>query len=93
MLNEPIAAELLTFASEDEVAEAFHARRWTDGLPFIMPTAGRVQAMIAAAGRPGSEVIGILAPRWAEATVENIAINAVMAGCQPKVMPVLIAAV
>ncbi|MBI4083671.1 MAG: hypothetical protein HY423_13785, partial [Candidatus Lambdaproteobacteria bacterium] len=46
-----------------------------------------------AAGRPGSEVIGILAPRWAEATVENIAINAVMAGCQPKVMPVLIAAV
>jgi hypothetical protein len=89
---EPVA-ERLTFASDDEVMEAYHARRWTDGLPFVLPTAKRVQAMVAGSGRPGSEVIAVLPPRWAEATVENIAINAVMAGCLPPYMPVLIAAV
>ena len=81
-----------TFADEDEVLETFHARRLTDGLPFVLPTAERVQAMIAGSGRRGGEVIAVVPPRWAEATVENIAINAVMAGCRPQYMPVLIAA-
>ena len=80
--TEPGAGRL-TFASDDEVLESYHARRWTDGLPFVLPTAKRVQAMIAGSGRRGSEVIAVMPPRWAEATVENIAINAVMAGCLP----------
>ena len=88
-----MGAESLAFASDDEVLEAFHARRWTDGLPFVLPTATRVEAMIAGAGRPRSEVIAVLPPRWAEATVEKLAINAVMAGCLPSHMPLLIAAV
>ena len=83
----------LTFASDDDVMESFHARRWTDGLPFVLPTPERVQAMVAGARRSGAEVIGVIPPRWAEATVESIAINAVMAGCLPQHMPVLIAAV
>ena len=83
----------LTFASDDDLLEDFHARRWTDGLPFVAPTEARVRAMIAGSGRAPSEVIGVLPPRWAEATVENIAVNAVMAGCLPRHMPLLIAAV
>jgi hypothetical protein len=86
-------AERLTFASDDEVLETYHARRWTDGLPFVLPTAARVQAMVAGSGRRGSDVIAVVPPRWAEATVENIAINAVMAGCLPQHMPLVIAAV
>jgi len=84
--------ERLTFADEDEALETFHARRLTDGLPFVLPTAERVQAMIAGSGRAAGAVIAVVPPRWAEATVENIAINAVMAGCRPQYMPVLIAA-
>ena len=86
------APERFTFADEDEALETFHARRLTDGLPFVLPTAERVQAMIAGSGRQAGEVIAVVPPRWAEATVENIAINAVMAGCRPQYMPVLIAA-
>jgi hypothetical protein len=87
------AAEPLTFVDEDEVMEAYHERRWTDGLPFVLPTAARVRAMVAGSGRPASEVIAVLPPRWAQATVANIAINAVMAGCLPRHMPLVIAAV
>jgi hypothetical protein len=85
-------AERLTFATDDEVMETFHVRRWTDGLPFVLPTPERVSAMIAGSGRPAGEVVGVLPPRWADATVENVAVNAVMAGCLPQYMPVLIAA-
>jgi hypothetical protein len=86
------ANERFTFADEDEALETFHARRFTDGLPFVLPTAERVQAMMAGCGRRAGEVIAVVPPRWAEATVENIAVNAVMAGCKPQYMPVLIAA-
>jgi len=82
----------LTFAGDDEVMEGFHARRWTDGLPFVLPTEARVRAMVAGSGRAASDVIAVVPPRWAEATVENIAVNAVMAGCLPPHMPLLIAA-
>jgi len=87
------APRQLAFADDDEVTEAFHARRWTDGLPFVLPTEARVRAMVAGSGRAPSEVVAVLPPRWAGATVENIAINAVMAGCLPPHMPLLIAAV
>src|SRR5262249_12814062 len=61
--------------------------------PFVPPTEERVRAMIAGSGRPAAEVIGVVPPRWAEATVANIAVNAVMAGCLPRHMPLVIAAV
>ncbi|MCZ6730882.1 MAG: hypothetical protein O7C61_14365 [SAR324 cluster bacterium] len=93
MAADTLRAEALTFSSADEVIEAFHERRWTDGLPIIPPTEERVRAMIDAAGRPGPDVVGVVPPRWAEATVEHVAINAVMAGCLPAYMPVLTAAI
>ena len=68
-------------------------RGWSDGLPVIPPTELRVAAMLAGTSRDPLEVVGILPPRRGEATVHAIAVNAVMAGCVPGHMPVLIAAV
>ena len=75
------------------VSREFAARGWSDGLPVIPPTEERVAAMLAGTPRAPLEVIGILPPRRGEATVHAIAVNAVMAGCAPEHMPVLIAAV
>ncbi len=66
---------------------------WTDGLPVVPPTVAAVEAAIAAARRPADQVIATIPPREGAATVEKIAINAVMAGCRPEYLPVIIAAV
>jgi hypothetical protein len=69
----------------------------TDGLPIVPPTQARVAAMTdfveRALGWKATDVIGTLAPKRGVATVEKIAANAVMAGCVPEYMPVLIACV
>ncbi len=77
----------------DAIFEHFYELGATDGLPVIPPTDDRIEKFIAASGRPASTVIASVAPRHAVATVEKIAINAVMAGCRPEYMPLLIAAV
>jgi hypothetical protein len=66
---------------------------WTDGLPIIPATPERVKQFIAASGRKGDELIAVLPPRKGQATVEVLAVNAIMAGCKPEYMPVLIAAI
>jgi hypothetical protein len=66
---------------------------WTDGLPIIPATPAAVQQFVTASGRAADDVIGILPPRKGRATVEAIAVNAVMAGCRPEYMPVILAAV
>jgi hypothetical protein len=71
----------------------FEEKGWGDGLPIVPPTEDRVERMLAAVRRKPDEVIGTVPPRWAPATVEKVAINAVMAGCKPEYMPVLLAAV
>ena len=71
----------------------FEEKGWTDGLPIIPPTEERVVQMLAAVKRNPQDVIGMVPPRWAPATVEKIAINAVMAGCLPQYMALLITAV
>ncbi|MGE0539055.1 MAG: hypothetical protein AB7R89_02630 [Dehalococcoidia bacterium] len=76
-----------------EINDTFYERGWTDGLPIVPPTEAAVAAMLAGSGRDRDEVVGILAPRQGEATVEKVAINAVMAGCQPEYLPVVLAAV
>jgi len=65
----------------------------SDGLPVIPPTENRVRAMLNYAQRDPSELVGYINPDAGSATVEKIAVNAVMAGCLPEYMPVLIAAV
>jgi hypothetical protein len=72
--------------------EAFR-RGWTDGLPVIPPTPERVDAMLAGASRDRMEVVGVMAPRSGVASVEVVAVNAVMAGCEPRHFEVLLAAV
>ena len=72
------------FEVDDELWAAqtyFEEKGWTDGLPIVPPTEERVLRMLAATQRDPQEVIGVVPPRWAPATVEKIAINAVMAGC------------
>jgi len=80
----------------DELA-AFNAlflsRGWGDGLPLVPPTPERVAAMAAGYDLPGDFAIATLAPMEGVATVEKIAVNAVMAGCDPRHMPLLVAAV
>lgn len=67
-------------------------RQMSDGLPIIPPTEERVAAMLAHTDRDPLEVLGILPPRQGEATVHAIAVNAVMAGCEPRLFPILLAA-
>ena len=65
---------------------------WSDGLPVVPPTALRVGQFIERAGRPASDVIGELPERRRQITVGKVAANAVMAGCLPEYMPVVLAA-
>ena len=78
--------------SEQELYEWCLAQSWTDGLPVIAPTTQRVEKMLAGTSRGSEDVLGLVPPRWAELTMEKLAANAVMAGCTPSHMPVLIAA-
>jgi hypothetical protein len=82
----------LTIDEEDVYAE-FVRRRWCDGLPIVPPTPARVDAMLAGAAAAGEESLGLLPPLWREATMEKLAINAVMAGCEPSYFPVVVTAV
>ena len=77
---------------EDEV-EAAYDRGWTDGLPVVPPTEERVLRMLAA--RPGApdEVVAVVPPDLVPCTVEKVAVNAVLAGCLPEYLPVVLAAV
>lgn len=72
--------------------EALYAQGMTDGLPVIPPTLDRVARMVEAAGRDGAESLGEMGPGYGDATIERIAVNAVMAGCRPEYMPVIMAA-
>lgn len=77
----------------DEIQYRFLREGWTDGLPIIPPTPARVRRMVEMSGRRADEVIAVLPPENAAATVEKVAVNAVMAGCPPEVFPVVLAAV
>ena len=67
-------------------------RSWTDGLPVVPPTTERVRKMLEGTTRPADEIVVSVPPNLIECTVEKIAINAVMAGCRPEFLPVVIAA-
>ncbi len=79
--------------SLEEVNRFFYQRGWTDGLPVIPPTEEAVAEMITGTDLPADHLVEKLEPRLGKATVEMIAVNAVMAGCLPTYMPVLIAGV
>ncbi len=89
----PEELELRIAGDEAAAIEQYEAWGFTDGLPIVAPTPERVEAMCAGATRYPPESLGDLMPRGGSATVQKIAINAVMAGCRPQHMPVLMAAV
>jgi hypothetical protein len=68
-------------------------RGWGDGLPVIAPTAERVDRMLQTLGADPEQTVAVLPPRNGAATGRAIAVNAVLAGCPPEVLPVLVAAV
>jgi hypothetical protein len=85
---------VLDYVDEDTALEAWHDRGWTDGLPVVLPTARRVQAMLAALGDShGEAVVAAMPPSGYAVTSRVLAANAVMAGCLPEHLRVLTALV
>jgi hypothetical protein len=76
-----------------EVNQFFYKSGWTDGLPIMPPTEAAVKEMMSGTDLPADHVVAKVIPRLGKATIEKIAVNAVMAGALPTHMPVLIAAV
>jgi len=79
-------------AHEDEVEAAFE-RGWSDGLPVVPPTPERVARMLTGTTRAPDDVVAVVPPDLVECTVEKVAINAVMAGCKPEYLPVVLTTV
>ena len=77
----------------EEVNRFFYRRGWTDGLPIIPPTEEKVAEMLTGTDLPSDHVTAKIIPRLGKATIEKIAINAVMAGALPTYMSLLIAGV
>ncbi len=79
-------------ASLEDEWEAMFDRGWSDGLPVVPPTEARVLQMLEGTTRDPSEAVAVVPPSLVECTVEKAAVNAVMAGCAPEHLPVVIAA-
>ena len=76
-----------------DALELCYAKGWTDGLPVVPPTEERISAMLAAAGLDADHQVAFIENRQVSVTAEKVAINAVLAGCKPEYMPVVVAAV
>jgi hypothetical protein len=80
--------------SLDAINDHFYRQGWTDGLPIIPPTAERVRAMLGEMPwRDADEIVAVIPPAMGAATLEKIAVNAVMAGCLPSYLPAVVAAI
>ena len=88
-----LAARQVALGDAEDPMEACYDRGWTDGLPVVPPTAERVLRMLSGTTRRPDEVLGLVPPDLAPCTVEKVAINAVMAGCKPEYLPIVLAAV
>jgi hypothetical protein len=83
----------IEIGSDEDEHEAMFARGWSDGLPLVPPTEERVLRMLDGTARDPQEVLGLVPPDLAPATIEKIGVNAVMAGCKPEYLSVVLAAV
>ena len=79
--------------SLEAINELFCEKKWSDGLPIIPPTEERVKNILETVEKDPDEIIASLPPLWGAASIGKIAVNAVMAGCSPEHMPVIIAAI
>lgn len=86
--------ELLTIdGTLSDVIDYYEGEGWTDGLPIVPPTEEAVAAALEYTDLAPGESVGNIAPNRVDATVHNVAVNAVMAGCKPEYLPVVLAAV
>ena len=77
----------------DAVNRFLAERDWSDGIPVVPPTPELVERMLAGTSRSPQDVLMVMEPGFGVATVEKVAINAVMAGCRPEQFPILLAAI
>lgn len=84
---------MLEAVDEAAALEQLHELGCTDGLPVVVPTAERVERMVLASGQDADMVLGEMGPMLGIATVQKVAVAAVMAGCTPDYMPLVMAAV
>ncbi|MBI2197384.1 MAG: hypothetical protein HYU42_02105 [Candidatus Rokubacteria bacterium] len=88
-----LASKTVDLPDSPEAIDAYFVEhQWSDGLPVVPPTEARVRGMLAAVRRDPQESLGDMPPGWRAATIEKLAINAVMAGCLPSYFPVIVAA-
>jgi len=87
-----LASRRVELAELEDEHEALFDRGWTDGLPVVPPTPERVLRMLRGTTRDPDEVVAIVPPDLVPCTVEKVAVNAVMAGCLPEHLPLVLAA-
>jgi len=91
MVPEPGPRDVILEGSFEEINRFFYENDWSDGLPIVPPTRGKIEGFLDFTDLPAGHAIGKLPPDNRQATVWNVAVNGVMAGCRPQYMPVLIA--
>lgn len=80
-------------ADIEAINDLYYRNAWCDGLPIVPPTEERVEKMLAGTRYKPDHLLGLVPPRMGAATIQMIAINAVMAGAKPDHLPVIIAAI
>jgi len=88
-----LASRRVELADLEDDVEAAYDRGWTDGLPVVPPTEARVARMLAGTTRDPQDVVAVVPPDLVPCTVEKVAVNAVLAGCLPEHLPVVLTAV
>ena len=89
--TDPTALDVVVHGSIDEINDAFVARGWTDGHPVVPPTRDRVERYLSDSGHDPWKTLGVAPSSGRDVSIWSIAVNAVMAGCRPEHLPVLIA--
>ncbi len=89
----PLRARRIDTGAGDDLHEFLFDQGLTDGLPVVPPTPERVLRMLEGSARDAQDLVAVIPPNMAPATVEKVAINAVMAGCRPEYLPVVITAI
>ena len=91
--NSPLRARPIEIAPADDIHEFMFDQGFTDGLPVVPPTPERVLRMLQGTSKDPQELVAVIPPNLTPATVEKVAINAVLAGCKPEYFPVVLATV
>ncbi|MFK7895362.1 MAG: UGSC family (seleno)protein [Myxococcota bacterium] len=91
--SEPEPRDTVFSGSFEAVNDYYYDQEWSDGLPIFPPTVEKVEAFLRFTDRDPDELLGVMLCDRREATIWNVAVNGVMAGCRPEYMPILIAIV